>query len=150
MAACMDKYTAKACNTIEGNGVARSSADNPRASKATFLQDLLSVSHKYQVTRLYLWCQQQLCDLVTESTVCPLLQQAHLCEARALEETCLGYIKENMNKVAQMPSFVHLSSRWPALLLKISLFSSGMSSSEVEVALAAQEGMLRKRKREGD
>lgn len=108
------------------------------------------MSHKYQVTRLFLWCQQQLCDIVSATTVCLVLLQAHLCEARALEEACFAYIKENMNTVAKTPSFVHLSSRWPVILLKISLFSSGMPSGEVEATLAAQQGMLRKRKREGD
>eukprot|EP00928_Gymnodinium_smaydae_P098636 TRINITY_DN9212_c0_g4_i3.p1 TRINITY_DN9212_c0_g4~~TRINITY_DN9212_c0_g4_i3.p1 ORF type:complete len:212 (-),score=41.41 TRINITY_DN9212_c0_g4_i3:31-666(-) len=150
MATCMEKYVVEARNVVQGGEVARTSTDSPERSKATFLQDLLSVSHKYQITRLCLWCQQQLCDLITETIVCPILWQAHLCEAKALEKTCLAYIKANMKKVAQTPSFAHLSSQWPALLLKISLFDSGMSSDEVDASLAAQQGTPRKRKREDD
>eukprot|EP00928_Gymnodinium_smaydae_P098634 TRINITY_DN9212_c0_g4_i1.p1 TRINITY_DN9212_c0_g4~~TRINITY_DN9212_c0_g4_i1.p1 ORF type:complete len:522 (-),score=63.41 TRINITY_DN9212_c0_g4_i1:34-1569(-) len=149
-ATCMEKYAVQASSSTQGSDGARSSTESPEPSKATFLQDLLSVSHKYQVTRLCLWCQQQLCDRISEDTVCPVLWQAHLCEAKALEETCLAYIKANMKKVVLTPSFAHLSSQWPALLLKISVFESGMSSDDVEAALVAQQESLRKRKREDD
>jgi len=145
---CMKKYEAKAGDSSGGSDAANTSAISPLRSKASFLLDVFSVSHKYQVPRLNMWCQQQLCDLISETHVCELLIQAHLCEARVLEETCLTYIKVNMQKVAAMPSFADLSSKWPELMMKISLFAAGVSSSAAASTVAAQQSFLRKRKRE--
>eukprot|EP00404_Azadinium_spinosum_P049882 CAMPEP_0180764682 /NCGR_PEP_ID=MMETSP1038_2-20121128/38583_1 /TAXON_ID=632150 /ORGANISM="Azadinium spinosum, Strain 3D9" /LENGTH=494 /DNA_ID=CAMNT_0022799125 /DNA_START=55 /DNA_END=1535 /DNA_ORIENTATION=+ len=126
---CMKKYAAKLGDSTGGSEAAGSSEHSPFASSASFLQEVLSVSNKYQVTRLSIWCQQQLCDLISEANVCSVLKQAHLCEAKVLEDSCLTYIKEHLHAVAPLPSFAHLTAEWPELLLKISLFGMGLPSS---------------------
>mmetsp|Transcript_105673 Transcript_105673/g.187913 ORF Transcript_105673/g.187913 Transcript_105673/m.187913 type:complete len:519 (+) Transcript_105673:119-1675(+) len=151
MADCMKK-SAKPIDSTGGSANVTASSSSEASSgssteesfKNSFLQDMLSVSHKYQVTRLSAWCQQQLSEHVTDTEVCSVLSLAHLCDAKALEEVCLEHIKENMQKVMVTPGFVHLSAQWPELLLKISLFVSGLMSSSSSV-IAAQRDLLRKR-----
>ena len=46
-------------------------------------QRALAASHKYQVTRLRLWCEQQLCECISVAEVCNVLCQARAREARA-------------------------------------------------------------------
>mmetsp|Transcript_64032 Transcript_64032/g.111557 ORF Transcript_64032/g.111557 Transcript_64032/m.111557 type:complete len:515 (-) Transcript_64032:160-1704(-) len=123
-------------------------AESSPASKVRYLQDVLFVSHKYQISRLSAWCQRQLCDLVSATEVCSLLQQAHLLDATVLQEVCLKYIKSNMEKVVSTSEFAKVTSEWPELLLKIGLSASGVSPSTAASAVAAQQSFLRKRKRE--
>mmetsp|Transcript_78248 Transcript_78248/g.175355 ORF Transcript_78248/g.175355 Transcript_78248/m.175355 type:complete len:516 (-) Transcript_78248:18-1565(-) len=146
--ACMKKCEAAADDVMVGIDTANNSAPILSRSKASFLQDVFSLSNKYQVIRLSMWCQQQLCDLISDANVCAVLIQAHLCEARVLEETCLTYIKCNMQKVATMPSFADLSSKWPEIMMKLSLYAFGFSSSAAASSVAAHQSLLRKRKRE--
>jgi len=120
----------------------------PATTKAAFLQGVLSVSHKYQVSRLARWCEQQLCGLISVESVCTFWLQGHLHEAKGLEETCLAYIKHNMDRVASTAGFAKVSSAWPQLLLKLSILSPGVSSESAASALSAHEDALRKRKRE--
>lgn len=127
-------------NSDQGSSDARTAS--------SFLQDVMSISHKYQIPRLTLWCEQQLCDSISEENVCSVLSQAHLCEAKHLEDTCLSYIKNNMEKIASTPGFAQLSVAWPQIMLRLSLFVSGASSESVAASVAAQESALRKRKRE--
>jgi len=139
---CMESNSAR--TSSEGGGEAPCLA----TIKAAFLQGLLSVSHKYQVSRLALWCEQQLCDLIAVESVCTTWLQAYLHEAKRLEESCLAYIKENMERVASTPSFVKVSSAWPQFAVKLSLLSSGVSSGCTASVVSAHEDALRKRKRE--
>lgn len=113
-----------------------------------FLQDVLSASHKYQLPRLSLWCEKQLCERTTVAEACLVLCQAHLCEAQQLEEICLKLIKDNMEQVVSTQDFKHLTAQWPEVLLKIALFGSGVSASKAASAVAEQQTLLRKRKRE--
>jgi len=114
-------------------------------SKLSFLQELLSVSHKYQVSRLSAWCEKKLCDQVSEGEVCWLLCQAHLLDAKALQEVCMKFIRDNFEKVSASEEFAKMISQWPELLLKLSLMGFGASAS---TAAAAQQNFQRKRKRE--
>jgi speckle-type POZ protein len=139
---CMDKLAA------EGRQGASGLVRGLAPAAVSFLQGVMAVSHRYQVSRLTLWCEQQLIESISEEHVCSMVVQAHLCEAKHLEEACLTYVKRNMEKVASTPEFNHLSAAWPQLLLKLSLSSLGVSSTCAASSLAGQEGALRKRKRE--
>mmetsp|Transcript_87987 Transcript_87987/g.137895 ORF Transcript_87987/g.137895 Transcript_87987/m.137895 type:complete len:517 (-) Transcript_87987:117-1667(-) len=134
-------------DTIE-SGSADSPTNEGPMPKIRVLQDVLSVSHKYQVSRLSLWCEQQLCEHVCQSEVCSLLRQAHLLDAKVLEDVCLKYIKTNMETLASTQEFTEMSADWPELLLKISLMASGASANTTNSAVLAQQASLRKRKRE--
>lgn len=70
----MESLSAKSCSDDGEAGAL--------ATKATFLHGVLSVSHKYQVSRLALWCQQQLGDLISVESVCATWLQAYLHEAK--------------------------------------------------------------------
>lgn len=113
-----------------------------------FLQDMLSASHKYQLPRLSLWCEKQLCERATVADACLVLCQAHLCEASQLEEVCLKLIKDNMEQVVSTQNFKQLTAQWPEVLLKVALFGSGVSAGKAASAVAEQQTLLRKRKRE--
>eukprot|EP00931_Biecheleriopsis_adriatica_P054733 TRINITY_DN32240_c0_g1_i1.p1 TRINITY_DN32240_c0_g1~~TRINITY_DN32240_c0_g1_i1.p1 ORF type:complete len:534 (-),score=87.60 TRINITY_DN32240_c0_g1_i1:2-1603(-) len=97
---------------------------------------LLCVSHKYQVTRLQLWCENQLCKFVSAPEVCSILCQAHLHQAAQLEKRCLSFIKAKMAQVATTPGFADMAKRWPEVMVKINLFIAGVSDS---AALAVVE-----------
>mmetsp|Transcript_49626 Transcript_49626/g.89146 ORF Transcript_49626/g.89146 Transcript_49626/m.89146 type:complete len:524 (-) Transcript_49626:50-1621(-) len=141
--------TIKKC--LEENGTSSDSTGStgsvPSTTKASILQDILAMSHKYQELRLLAWCQQQLCTYITEREVCSVLCQAHLCEAQQLEAACLDYIKEHFSKIAPTEEFARLTTEWPELMLKISLHAQGVSSEETAAALSTQQA-VRKRKRE--
>lgn len=114
--------------------------EDSATSYVALLQDVLFVSHKYQVLRLSLWCEQQLCDHIAVTDVCSLLCQAHLCEAKHLEEGCLKCIRDNIETLLPTPEFAHLTATWPEVFVKVGLFGYGFSASASEC--------LRKRKRE--
>jgi len=141
--------TIKEC--LEENNISSDSTGStgsvPSITKASILQDILAMSHKYQELRLLAWCQQQLCTYITEREVCSVLCQAHLCEAQQLETECLVYIKEHFSKIAPTEEFARLTTEWPELMLKISLHAQGVSSEETAAALSTQQA-VRKRKRE--
>ncbi|CAE7331339.1 BPM1 [Symbiodinium pilosum] len=124
--------------------------DDDSTSKLSRVQALLAVSHKYQVVRLQLWCEMQLCKELTASAVCGILCQAHLHQAKELEKACLNYIKDNMAEVVKMPSYAETLSAWPQVLMKVSLFSAGVPEVEAAAAVDALTGghVAGKRKRE--
>ena len=74
---------------------------------------LLAVSHKYQATRLQLWCEAQLCNQLSTSEVCDILCQAHVFEAKQLEKACYAYIKDHMAEVLKLPAYAELVTKWP-------------------------------------
>jgi len=125
-----------------------STGNAPSVTMVSALQDLLALSHKYQVEHLLAWCQHQLCMHITEEGVCSVLCQAHLCEAQHLEAKCLSYIKEHMSKIASTKEFARLTTEWPELILKISLHAAGVSPKDAAAAVSVQQE-VRKRKREG-
>ena len=100
---------------------------------------MLAVSHKYGVTRLQRWCEQQLCEHVSTSEVCSILRQAHLFQAKYLEKACLTHIRDHMAEVVKLPAYLELVTAWPQILLKVSLFMSGTAdASEVAAEDAGQ------------
>lgn len=121
-------------------------------ARAALLQNLLAVSHKYQASRLQLWCEDQLCKHISVMEVCSVLCQAHLYEARQLEKACLTFITQHKESVMATPGFACLSLEWPAVLLKISIFMAGVPETKVTAAIEEHQKVARtaggKRKRE--
>ncbi|CAJ1332970.1 unnamed protein product [Effrenium voratum] len=113
------------------------------------LQQLLQISHRYQVQRLQLWCEQRLCSRMTVSEVSGLLCQAHLFDAKQLQIACLTFIRENLEAVANTPGFLKLSTDWPEVMLKVTLSNSGLNDTVTKSVVDAQQDALRglKRKR---
>ena len=99
---------------------------------------LLAVSHKYEVTRLQRWCEQQLCEQLSMSEVCSILRQAHLLQAKQLEKACLTHIKDHMAEVVKLPAYVELMMAWPQIMLKVSLFMTDTPEAS-EAAAAAED-----------
>jgi speckle-type POZ protein len=114
-------------------------------SRRSVLQSLLAVSHKYQVSRLQSWCEQQLCKSVCVNEVCSILCKAHLYEAKCLEKTCLAFLKENMEQVVKSATFGKLSADWPEVMLKINIFAAGVSEGSASSAIEAHRDSFRKR-----
>lgn len=118
-------------------------AGGPRPSSdqwLAFLQDLLAASHKYQVCRLRLWCERELCKRIGLQEVCSILCQAHLYDATKLEQACLNFIKENFARVVTTAGFGSLGKDWPQVMLKINLFMAGVAHENAQAALQAQAG----------
>ena len=90
------------------------------------LQAVLAAAHKYQVTRLLRWSEQQLCKHIGDETVCSLLALAHVYGSPELEHSCLRYVKANMAAVVQRPDFASLA---PAVLVKSSMFCAGVGAA---------------------
>eukprot|EP00440_Ansanella_granifera_P060520 gb/GFBE01065596.1/.p1 GENE.gb/GFBE01065596.1/~~gb/GFBE01065596.1/.p1 ORF type:complete len:512 (+),score=106.56 gb/GFBE01065596.1/:1-1536(+) len=128
----------------DAGGVGAGTADE----QVPLLQSILSVSHKYQVCRLRSWCEKMLCDHISVEKVCSILCQAHLYEAKQLEEACLNFIKDNASKVMVSAGFGQLGKDWPQILLKVSLSLSGISEAQASAAIQAQQGVGYKRKRD--
>ena len=127
---------AAASSAASSSTAACSSTDTPSSKAAApdttqrmaQLQAVLAAAHKYQVTRLLRWCEQQLCEsLVSCETVCSLLGLAHVYEATELEQYCLRHMKNNMAAVAERPEFAALA---PACLVKLNLHCAGVESAE--------------------
>jgi len=87
------------------------------------LEGVLAAAHKYQVTRLLRWTEQQLCGAISDEMVCSLLGLAHLYEATELEQCCLHYMKANMTQVVKRPEFGCLM---PACFVKFNLYCAGV------------------------
>ena len=103
------------------------------------IQALLSVSHKYEVKRLQLWCEAKLSKKIDTSQVCGILCQAHLLQAKQLEKACLGFIKSHAAQVLTLPAYADLVKKWPQIGLKVHLFSAGVSETEALAAIDALE-----------
>lgn len=116
--------TASAADGVCNTG---SSACSPQRA---LLQNLLAISHKYEVPRLRQWCEQKLCVCITVEDVCSILCQAHLYGAKTLEEVCLTFVKAHMEQVAATAMFGTLAKDWPEVILKISLFTAGVPVSK--------------------
>lgn len=103
-----------------------------RVKKMQMLQQLLALGHKYQLSRLQLWCERELLDCITVDNVCNVLCQAHLFEANDLVQKCLDFIKGRMAKVVQTEAFATMSREWPLVSLKVTLYNSGVSIKSAE------------------
>ncbi|CAE7335927.1 BPM1 [Symbiodinium sp. KB8] len=67
-------------------GTSHNNETESRSRELSRIQALLAVSHKYQVTRLQLWCEAKLSEQVDASQVCGILCQAHILQAKQLEK----------------------------------------------------------------
>jgi len=126
----------------------REGAPADPTARTSLLQRLLALAHRYQLARLRLWCEKKLAELVSAGTVCGCLCQAHLYEAKALEEMCLKFIKENHAKVSMTPSFGELSAAWPAVMVKLNHHLAGVQATEAAPAIEAALAQGTKRKRD--
>eukprot|EP00929_Paragymnodinium_shiwhaense_P042381 TRINITY_DN21942_c0_g1_i1.p1 TRINITY_DN21942_c0_g1~~TRINITY_DN21942_c0_g1_i1.p1 ORF type:complete len:515 (+),score=118.28 TRINITY_DN21942_c0_g1_i1:95-1639(+) len=104
-------------------------------SDSAWLQGLLAISHKYQVLRLQQWCEQQLSSRILCSDVCSVLCQAHLYEAKQLEDACLEFIKENFKEVVQTDGYGELSAKWAEVALKINIAIAGLPKADAKAAV---------------
>ena len=109
------------------------------APQLSQIQALLAVSHKYQVRRLQLWCEAKLSEQIDAVQVCGMLCQAHLFQAKQLEQACLCFIRDHADQVFTLPAYLELITKWPEIALKINLFSAGVSEAEALAAIDALE-----------
>jgi speckle-type POZ protein len=141
--------TALACDSCvrTPGGDAESGSTDRFACEAriSLLQGLLAASHKYQAPRLLCWCEQQLCKQISMSEVCSVLCQAHLYEAKQLEQACLDFIKDNLRTVATTQAFGRLSLEWPEVILKINIYLAGIPESKAMPAFVGQQEARKKR-----
>eukprot|EP00747_Dinoflagellata_sp_TGD_P156585 gnl/TRDRNA2_/TRDRNA2_177678_c4_seq11.p1 gnl/TRDRNA2_/TRDRNA2_177678_c4~~gnl/TRDRNA2_/TRDRNA2_177678_c4_seq11.p1 ORF type:complete len:516 (+),score=82.39 gnl/TRDRNA2_/TRDRNA2_177678_c4_seq11:75-1622(+) len=145
---CLESFIAgKSSEQSSGDASDSRSAAGEVSTKMSMLQQLLAVSHKYQVTRLQLWCERELCRCITVGEVCTVLCQAHLYEAKKLEKKCLEFIKAHRNDVVKSVEFASLTREWPELCLKIMLHMGDVSDASAATAMDVQRS-LHKRKRE--
>lgn len=115
-----------------------------------FTQNLLAVSHKYQVSRLQRWCEQQLCKFLSVNEACSILCQAHLHEAKHLEQVCLAFIKTHVGAVVATPAFGRLTRTWPEVMLKINMHLAGISENAAAQAIEAQQESRQQRQIRAD
>ena len=106
---------------------------------------MLRLSHRYQVTRLQLWCESKLCKYVNLDEVSRILCQAHLHQAEKLEQFCLSFIKRNVPQVLTKPGYVDIAKRWPEVIFKVNVFLAGVSGSAAKEI--TEEGFRPKKKR---
>eukprot|EP00931_Biecheleriopsis_adriatica_P005220 TRINITY_DN106752_c0_g1_i1.p1 TRINITY_DN106752_c0_g1~~TRINITY_DN106752_c0_g1_i1.p1 ORF type:complete len:507 (-),score=78.16 TRINITY_DN106752_c0_g1_i1:51-1571(-) len=147
----LDEFIERSVKESSFSSTYVSSAVSPTsdgAPKISILQQLLAVSHKYQLSRLQLWCEHQLCAYISIERVCSVICQAHVYEAKKLEEKCLSFIKAHMSEVAKTDGFGLLGAEWPQVFLKITLHNAGVPESAASTAVEKQEN-ARKRKRDG-
>ena len=138
----VEEWTKSAIAESEG-------AAPPRRKRVAVLQRMLAAGHKYQLARLRLWCEQQLCECIDVDGACDVLRQAHLYEAKQLEAACLDFVKANMAAVAVTPGFLGLGEECPAAQLKINLHIAGVPEDRATKALSEAQSS-RKRRRDED
>ena len=132
------------------SAIAESEGDAPpQRKRVAVLQRMLAAGHKYQLARLRLWCEQQLCECIDVDGVCEVLCQAHLYEAKELESACLDFVKTNMAAVAVTPGFLGLGEECPAAQLKINLHIANVPEDRATKALSEAQSS-RKRRRDED
>jgi hypothetical protein len=119
--------------------VVSSVASFSASKRVSVLQSVLAVAHKYQVSRLRLWCEQQLCECINEERVCVLLTQAHLYDATQLERVCLDFIKARHAILVVTPQYGHLTSEWPEVMLKVNVALAGVELDKASAAFEAQQ-----------
>lgn len=124
-----------------------SSSSEGIASRASWLQSVLAISHRYTLTRLQAWCEQMLVKHITVGEVCSILCQAHLLQASQLTKMCLDFVQENHAQVIVTDSFGKLATEWPEVMLKINLHLAGIAEESARPAFEASQRAARKRKR---
>lgn len=114
-------------------------------SLTTVVQQLLALSHKYQLSRLQLWCEVKLSANISVENVCTVLCQAHLYTAKNLERKCLDFIKQNVNEVFTTETYSSLTQMWPPVSLKITAHLANVPDEKTVKAIEVQQ-KTRKRK----
>lgn len=132
------EHVCRSNQTSNQAGDSRSANLAKVSAEIQLLHQLLQISHRYQVARLQLWCEQRLCNRMTVSEVSGVLCQAHLFDAKQLQRACLAFIKENLEAVAITPGFLKLTTDWPEVMLKVTLFNAGLSDSAACPVVEAQ------------
>jgi speckle-type POZ protein len=138
---CMDEAMQKATSVDQG------STSTETVSRVTWLQSVLAVSHKYELMRLQAWCEQKLCECISNDDACSILCQAHLYEAKQLTNACLDFIREHYAAVIVTEKFGTLGKEWPEVMLKINLCMAGVSETSAKPAIEASQRASGKRKR---
>ena len=98
---------------------------------------------------------------MTVGEVSGVLCQAHLFDAKQLQGACLAFIKENVEAVATTPGplkgkclqvlsfkllglrFLKLTTDWPEVMLKVTLYNAGLSDNAAYSVVEAQRESLR-------
>ncbi|CAE7639799.1 BPM2 [Symbiodinium sp. CCMP2456] len=120
-------------------GTSSNSEAEHGSPKVSLVQSLFSVSNKYQVMRLQLWCEATLSHEISIEQVCGILCQAHLLQAKQLEKACLSFIKDHATQVLTLPAYADLVKKWPQIGLKVHLYTAGVSEAEALAAIDALE-----------
>eukprot|EP00931_Biecheleriopsis_adriatica_P016074 TRINITY_DN11975_c0_g1_i1.p1 TRINITY_DN11975_c0_g1~~TRINITY_DN11975_c0_g1_i1.p1 ORF type:complete len:524 (+),score=95.33 TRINITY_DN11975_c0_g1_i1:41-1573(+) len=148
--ACLKNFIAEKLTDPSPNTAfsSRPSSSSPtRETQMSMLQQLLAVSHKYQLTRLQLWCERELSSFISVEDACSVLCQAHLYESKQLEKRCLEFIKMNLKEVVKTDAFASLSRAWPQAALKLTLHAADIDEGAASMAMDKQR-CVHKRKRE--
>jgi len=107
-----------------------SSAGCVRNTCVDTVQQLLALAHKYQLSRLQLWCERELAGNISSDNVCSVLCQAHLYTASQLEKKCLEFVKQNAQEVIGSEAFQSLLQKWPAVGLLVTAHLAHVQLSE--------------------
>jgi speckle-type POZ protein len=144
---CIDDAIRMSTSSINASPTdgSNSTDTNKDNSRIALLQRLLAASHKYQASRLQCWCELQLGEHISVKEVCSVLCQAHLYEAKQLEKVCLAFIKEHMDTIVTTHTFGSLIQDWPEVMLKISIYTAGVSESSATQAINGQQESRLKR-----
>lgn len=140
---CVKSMVNNAC--LRRKNPTETAAGSLTVSRVSLLQNVLAISHKYQLSRMGLWCEQQLCECLTVDEVCTVLCKAHLYDGKKLEKACLAFIKEHFADVVATPTFGSLAHDWPDIMIKVSVFLAGVCDSSAGPSLEVPGGCKRKR-----
>eukprot|EP00930_Biecheleria_cincta_P028578 TRINITY_DN1994_c0_g1_i1.p1 TRINITY_DN1994_c0_g1~~TRINITY_DN1994_c0_g1_i1.p1 ORF type:complete len:515 (-),score=101.52 TRINITY_DN1994_c0_g1_i1:79-1623(-) len=137
---------------LSSSSSSSSSSENPmhvdgtvKAAMMPAIQELLVLAHKYELSRLQIWCERELSGNIAIETVCSVLCQAHLYSAKKLEKNCLDFIKQNVHEVLPTEAFAELHHKWPQVSVKITAYLANVPEEKTAVAFQVQE-KSRKRK----
>ncbi|RLN15467.1 hypothetical protein C2845_PM02G13440 [Panicum miliaceum] len=85
-------------------------------------QHLLVAADRYDLPRLRLICEQELCDnCISTSTVANILALAEQHRCRGLKQACLDFLNSpaNLQEVMVVDGLDHLISSWPSVLKEL-------------------------------
>lgn len=92
------------------------------------------------------WCEHKLCECLTVCDAFSILCQAHLYEAKQLEQACLSFIKDNLAQVVSSSTYGRGCKEWPEVVLKINAATAGLDERSAGMAFEA----LREKKPEAE
>ena len=109
-------------------GTSGNERDGPQLSQ---IQALLAISHKYEVKRLQLWCEAKLSEIIDTSQVCGHPLPSAPLAGEAAREGMFLLRQSRADQVLTQPAYVELIKKWPQTGVKVSLFSAGVSYTEL-------------------